>query len=54
MAGDLTRKFSHTVAEIDAAADEVTASHGEYESLAARLTAIEARLAALEPAEEEE
>lgn len=54
MAGDLTRKFTHTTMEIDAAVDEVTDAHGDYESLSARLAAIEARLTALEPAEEEE
>ena len=51
---DSIAKSTHTVADIDAAVDEVTDAHGDYESLSARLAAIEARLTALEPAEEEE
>lgn len=43
---DVIRKMEegHTVADIDGVIDEVTEARGEYESLNARLDAIEALL----------
>ena len=47
---DATRKMAagHTTADLDEVIDEVAEARGEYDDLAARLDAIEARLAALE------